>query len=33
MENVTKPLAKNVLILLGLNTTAGKADAGIHKKI
>ena len=28
-----KPLAKNVLIPLGLTATASAADAGIHKKI
>ena len=31
MKNVIKPLAKNVLILLGL-TAAAAADTGIHKK-
>ena len=33
MKNVTKPLAKSVLIPLGLTTAALAADAGIHKKI
>ena len=32
MKNVIKPLAKSVLIPLGL-TAAAAADAGIHKKI
>ena len=32
-KNVIKPLAKSVLILLGLTETASAADAGIHKKI
>ena len=32
IKNVTKPLAKSVLIPLGL-TAAASADAGIHKKI
>ena len=32
MENVPQPLAKSVLILLGL-TAASVADAGTHKKI
>ena len=32
IKNVTKPLAKSVLIPLGL-TEAAAADAGIHKKI
>ena len=27
-----KPLAKNVLIPLGLTAAASEADAGIHKK-
>ena len=31
IKNVTKPLAKSVLIPLGL-TAAASADAGIHKK-
>ena len=30
--NVIKPLAKSVLIPLGLTATASAADAGIHKK-
>ena len=33
MKNVIKPLAKNVLIPLGLTAAASAADAGIHKKI
>ena len=33
MKRVIKPLAKSVLIPLGLTTTASAADAGIHKKI
>ena len=33
MKNVTKPLAKSVLIPLGLTAAASAADAGIHKKI
>ena len=33
MKNVIKPLAKSVLIPLGLTTAASAADAGIHKKI
>ena len=33
MKNVTKPLAKSVLIPLGLTAAALAADAGIHKKI
>ena len=32
MKNVIKPLAKTVLIPLGL-TAVASADAGIHKKI
>ena len=32
MKNVIKPLAKSVLIPLGLTTAASAADAGIHKK-
>ena len=32
MKNVIKPLAKSVLILLGLTAAASAADAGIHKK-
>ena len=31
-KNVIKPLAKSVLIPLGLTATASAADAGIHKK-
>ena len=33
ISNVIKPLAKNVLIPLGLTAAASAADAGIHKKI
>ena len=33
MKNVIKPLAKNVLIPLGLTAAALAGDAGIHKKI
>ena len=33
LKNVSKPLAKKVLILLGLTVAASAADAGIHKKI
>ena len=32
MKSVIKPLAKSVLIPLGLTATASTADAGIHKK-
>ena len=32
MKNVIKPLAKNVLITLGLTAAASAADAAIHKK-
>ena len=32
IKNVTKPLAKSVLIPLGLIAAASAADAGIHKK-
>ena len=32
MKSVTKPLAKSVLIPLGLTAAASAADAGIHKK-
>ena len=32
IKNVIKPLAKNVLIPLGLTAAASAADAGIHKK-
>ena len=32
MENVIKPLAKSVLIPLGLTAAASAVDAGIHKK-
>ena len=32
MKNVIKPLAKSVLIPLGLTTASSAADAGIHKK-
>ena len=33
IKNVIKPLAKSVLISLGLTAAASAADAGIHKKI
>ena len=33
IKNVIKPLAKSVLIPLGLTAVASVADAGIHKKI
>ena len=33
IKNVIKPLAKSVLIPLGLIAAAAAADAGIHKKI
>ena len=33
IKNVIKPLAKRILIPLGLTATASAADAGIHKKI
>ena len=33
MKNVIKPLAKSVLIPLGLTGAASAADAGIHKKV
>ena len=33
IKNVIKPLAKSVLIPLGLTAAASGADAGIHKKI
>ena len=33
MQNVLKPLAKNVLILLGLTAVASATDAAIHKKM
>ena len=32
MENVLKPLAKSVLILLGLTAAASATDAAIKKK-
>ena len=32
IKNVIKPLAKSVLIPLGLTAAAASADAGIHKK-
>ena len=32
-KNVIKPLAKSVLVLLGLTAAASAADTGIHKKI
>ena len=33
IKSVIKPIAKNVLIPLGLTAAASAADAGIHKKI
>ena len=33
MKNVTKPLAKSVLIPLGLTAAASATDAAIHKKM
>ena len=33
MKSVIEPLAKGVLIPLGLTAAASAADAGIHKKI
>ena len=33
IKSVIKPLAKSVLIALGLTAAASAADAGIHKKI
>ena len=33
IKNVIKPLAKSVLILLGLNAAASAADTWIHKRI
>ena len=33
MKSVIKPLAKSVLIPLGITAAASAADAGIHKKI
>ena len=33
MKSVIKPLAKSVLIPLGLTAAASAAEAGIHKKI
>ena len=32
VKNAVKPLAKSVLITLGLTAEASVADAGIHKK-
>ena len=32
MKSVIKPLAKSVLVPLGLTSAASAADAGIHKK-
>ena len=32
MKNVIRPLAKSVLIQLGLTAAASAADGGIHKK-
>ena len=33
MENVIKPLARSVLIPLGLTAETSAADEGVHKKI
>ena len=33
MKNVLKPLAKSVLILLGLTATASATDTSIHEKM
>ena len=33
MKSVIKPLAKSILVTLGLTAEASAADAGIHKKI
>ena len=33
MKSVIKPLAKSVLVPLGLTATASAADAGIHTKV
>ena len=33
IKNAIKPLAKSVLVPLGLTAAASPADAGIHKKI
>ena len=33
MKSVIKPLAKNVLVPLGLTAAASAEDVGIHKKI
>ena len=33
IKNVIKPLAKSVLIPLGLTVVASAADVGVHKKI
>ena len=33
MKNGIKPIAKSVLILLGLTAAGSAADAGIHQKI
>ena len=32
IKNVIRPLAKDVLIILGLTAAASAADAGIYKK-
>ena len=32
MKSVIQPLAKSILILLGLTAEASAADAGVHKK-
>ena len=33
MKSVIKPLAKSILVPLGLTAATSAADAGIHKKI
>ena len=33
MKSIIKPIAKSVLVRLGLTAGASAADAGIHKKI
>ena len=33
IKNLIKPLAKSVLISLGLTAAASAVDAGVHKKI
>ena len=33
MKSVIKPLAKSILVLLGLTAAESTADAGVHKKV